>query len=64
MAQVADECRHLLALLDDAELRFIAMWKLEGYTKAEIAQKLGYVTATVERRLRLIRSIWAQDRAE
>jgi DNA-directed RNA polymerase specialized sigma24 family protein len=63
-AQVADECRHLLAVLDDAELRSIALWKLEGYTNAEIAQKLGYVTVTVERRLRLIRGIWEQERAE
>jgi DNA-directed RNA polymerase specialized sigma24 family protein len=63
-AQVADECRYLLAILDDAELRSIALWKLEGYTNAEIAQKLGYVTVTIERRLRLIRGIWEQERAE
>lgn len=60
-AQVADECRHLLAVLDDDELRAIARWKMEGYTNAEIAQKLGYVTVTIERRLRLIRSIWQQE---
>jgi DNA-directed RNA polymerase specialized sigma24 family protein len=63
-AQVADECRHLLALLDDPELRAIALWKMEGYTNAEIAQKLGYVTVTIERRLRLIRGIWEQERTE
>ena len=62
-AQVADECRHLLALLDDDELRSIAMWKMEGYTNGEIAQKLGYVTVTIERRLRLIRSIWEKETA-
>jgi DNA-directed RNA polymerase specialized sigma24 family protein len=60
-AQVADECLHLLALLDDDELRQIALWKMEGYTNVEIAQKLGYVTATIERRLRLIRSIWEKE---
>jgi DNA-directed RNA polymerase specialized sigma24 family protein len=63
-AQVADECRHLLTVLEDAELRSIALWKLEGYTNAEIAQKLGYVTVTIERRLRLIRGIWEQEKAE
>jgi DNA-directed RNA polymerase specialized sigma24 family protein len=63
-AQLADECRHLLAMLDDPELCSIALWKLEGYTNAEIAQKLGYVVVTIERRLRLIRGIWEQDRAE
>jgi DNA-directed RNA polymerase specialized sigma24 family protein len=61
-AQVADECRHLFALLDDAELRAIALWKMEGYTNAEIAEKLGYVTITIERRLRLIRSLWQKER--
>jgi len=60
-AQVADECRRLLALLGDAELRSIALWKMEGYSNAEIAQKLGYVTVTIERRLRLIRSKWQKE---
>jgi DNA-directed RNA polymerase specialized sigma24 family protein len=59
-AEVADECRHLLGLLPDAQLRSIALWKMEGYTNAEIAEKLGYVRVTIERRLRLIRSIWAK----
>jgi DNA-directed RNA polymerase specialized sigma24 family protein len=63
-ALVADECRYLLAVLDDPELRSIALWKMEGYTNAEIAQELGYVTVTIERRLRLIRGIWEQERAE
>jgi DNA-directed RNA polymerase specialized sigma24 family protein len=61
-AQVADECRRLLALLDNAELRSIALWKMEGYTNAEIADKLGYVTVTIERRLRLIRRLWAKEK--
>jgi DNA-directed RNA polymerase specialized sigma24 family protein len=61
-AQVADECRHLLGLLDDAELRSIAILKMEGYTNAEIADKLGYVTVTIERRLRLIRRIWTKEK--
>jgi DNA-directed RNA polymerase specialized sigma24 family protein len=60
-AQVADECRHLFGLLQDSELRSIALWKMEGYTNAEIAQKLGYVTVTIERRLRLIRSLWQKE---
>jgi DNA-directed RNA polymerase specialized sigma24 family protein len=60
-AQVADQCRHLFALLDDPELRAIALWKMEGYTNAEIATKLGYVTITIERRLRLIRNLWQKE---
>jgi DNA-directed RNA polymerase specialized sigma24 family protein len=57
-AQVADECRRLLELLGTPELRSIAIWKMEGYTNAEIAKKLGCVGVTIERRLRLIRGIW------
>ncbi|MBV9124018.1 MAG: RNA polymerase subunit sigma-70 [Planctomycetes bacterium] len=57
-AQVAEECRRLLDRLEDAELKSIALWKMEGYTNAEIAGRLECVTVTVERRLRLIRRIW------
>jgi DNA-directed RNA polymerase specialized sigma24 family protein len=63
-AEVADECRYLLGLLGDARLRSIALWKMEGYTNAEIAAKLGCVSVTVERRLRLIRNTWAKALAE
>jgi DNA-directed RNA polymerase specialized sigma24 family protein len=60
-AQVADECRHLLTLLNSNELRSIAIWKMEGYTNSQIAEKLGYVTVTIERRLRLIRRLWTKQ---
>jgi DNA-directed RNA polymerase specialized sigma24 family protein len=56
-AQVADECRFLLDQLDD-ELRTIARWKMEGHTNAEIADKLGCLERTVERKLRVIRGLW------
>jgi DNA-directed RNA polymerase specialized sigma24 family protein len=57
-AQVADECRRLLDLLDDDELRTIARGKMEGYTNAEIAAQLGCLKRTVERKLRVIRGLW------
>ena len=60
-AQVSEECGRLLGQLD-VELRAVALCKLEGYTNAEIATRLGCAPATVERRLRLIRSIWSQER--
>jgi DNA-directed RNA polymerase specialized sigma24 family protein len=41
------------------ELQRIAFWKLEARTNDEIAQRLGCATKTVERRLSLIRRIWA-----
>jgi DNA-directed RNA polymerase specialized sigma24 family protein len=61
-AQVAEECRVLLARLGDAELQAVAVWKMEGYSNAEIAAKLGCVPRTVERKLRVIRSLWGQER--
>ena len=59
-AQVADECRRLLALLPSDALRDIALWKMEGYTNAEVAAKLGCVEQTVVRKLRAIREIWSE----
>ncbi len=59
-AQVTEQCERLLARLDES-LRPIARMKLEGYTNTEISQKLGVVERTVERRLNLIRRIWAED---
>jgi DNA-directed RNA polymerase specialized sigma24 family protein len=56
--EVADECRRLLAQLPEEPLRLIALWKMEGYTNAEIAAKLGCIERTVERKLRLIRQLW------
>ena len=61
-AMVAEECRRLLGRLADAELRRIAVMKLEGYTNDEIAGRLGCVRTTVERRLRLIRAVWEGER--
>jgi DNA-directed RNA polymerase specialized sigma24 family protein len=60
-AQVAEECRRLLGLLPDAEMRAIAVWKMEGETAPEIAARLGCALSTVERRLRLIRQLWQEE---
>lgn len=60
-AQLADEYRRLMEMLDDPTLRSVATWKLEGFTNDEIAARLGRVTSTVERKLALIRSKWAQE---
>lgn len=59
--QVAEECRRLLDGLGDAELRSIALWKMEGFTTEEIAAQLGCVPRTVERKLRVIRGLWQQE---
>ncbi len=58
VAEVTEECQRLLDLLGDDDLRRIAMWKMEGYTNKEIAEKLPGSPRTVERKLELIRGIW------
>jgi RNA polymerase sigma factor (sigma-70 family) len=60
---MADELQQSLGRLTDAELRTVAMCKLEGYTNNEIAAKLGCAESTVERRLRVIRTLWDDKKA-
>jgi DNA-directed RNA polymerase specialized sigma24 family protein len=60
-AQVVDECRRLLALLGKDDLQRIACWKMEEYTNAEIAAKLGCIERTVERKVQMIRAIWEKS---
>lgn len=57
-AEMVDECRHLLHLLEP-ELRSIALQKLEGEANVEIARRAGCGLRTIERRLEMIRRIWS-----
>jgi DNA-directed RNA polymerase specialized sigma24 family protein len=59
-AQLAEECQKLLDALGDEKLRRVALWKVEGYTNKQVAEKLGVVEQTVERKLRRIREIWTE----
>jgi RNA polymerase sigma factor (sigma-70 family) len=47
-----------LEALGDSELRQIALWRLEGYTNREVADRLDCTERSVERRLERIRSKW------
>ncbi len=58
---MAEECRRLLGGLGDDTLRSVALWKMEGQTNREIAVRLGCIEQTVERKLRRIRGLWAQE---
>jgi len=60
-AEMADECGRLLDLLDEPELRQVALWKVEGYTHEEIAAKLDCVPRTIERKVRRIRMLWKDE---
>jgi DNA-directed RNA polymerase specialized sigma24 family protein len=62
-AEVADECRRLLGLLDEPELCAVAVWKMEGDSNEQIAARLDCATSTVERKLRRIRTVWAEGKS-
>lgn len=60
-AQVVDEFRELLRRLGDDSLVSVALAKMEGYTNKQIADRLGCIEQTVERKLRSIRRIWSAE---
>jgi DNA-directed RNA polymerase specialized sigma24 family protein len=60
-AEVAEEYRRLLGLLDDPELESVAVWRMEGYSVEEIATRLGYAPRSIKRKLGLIRKAWEKE---
>ncbi len=60
----AEQCERLLQALPDDQIRQIALWKLEGFTNDEIAEKLQCAPRTVERKLQRIRDLWLREPAE
>ncbi|MDA1014002.1 MAG: ECF-type sigma factor [Planctomycetota bacterium] len=64
VVQVAEQLDRLLALLDatgDADLRQVTLWRMDGESTPEIAERLGCVRRTVERKLKLISTLWSED---
>ncbi len=59
--EMAELFENRLTQLGDPQLRRIALWKMEGYTTAEIADRLGRAPRSVERMLQLIRAIWSEE---
>jgi DNA-directed RNA polymerase specialized sigma24 family protein len=62
-AMVAEEYERRLEALGDDSLRHVALWRMEGLTGDEIADRLGCARRTVARRLDLIRRIWSEEDA-
>jgi DNA-directed RNA polymerase specialized sigma24 family protein len=60
-AAAAEEFRRLLGILDDDELRRVALDRMEGYTNDEIAERLGCARRTVARRVDLIKRVWEAE---
>ena len=61
LAMLDDQFQSLMSALRTDEQRQIASYRLEGYTNDEIASKLGLTMRSVERRLKIIRSVWSQQ---
>jgi DNA-directed RNA polymerase specialized sigma24 family protein len=61
-ASLAEEFTKLLEGLGDPVLREVAVWKMEGWSNAEIAAKLGCGERTVSRKLDLIRKLLQERR--
>ena len=59
LATIEEETARLLGLLRDDSLRQIAIWRMEGFTVPEIADKMNLYTRAIERKLKLIRETWA-----
>lgn len=59
--ELAEEYRRLLDLLDDQQLREIALLKVEGLSNEQIAEQLGCGLRSVERKLHRIRAVWAEE---
>ena len=54
-----EECERLLSRLKKREVQLVALLKVEGYTNEEVAQQLGCSRRAVQRRLAIIRQLWA-----
>ncbi len=59
--QFVEDVETLLNQLPNQELVDLALLKMDGYTNAEIAEQWKKAERTVERKLNLIRKIWAQE---
>jgi len=58
---VAEECKRLLGLLRNDDLRRLALDRMAGYQDHEIADRLGCSRRTVMRKLILIRNAWSEE---
>jgi DNA-directed RNA polymerase specialized sigma24 family protein len=64
VVELTDQWQRLLHRLGDDTLRQVAIYKMEGYTNDEIADKLDCSEVTIRRKLDAIRRIWAWEEDE
>ena len=56
-AEMVEQCSRLLSCLPD-DCRQIALYKLDGFSNDQIAEKLNVAPRTIERKLASIRGVW------
>ena len=61
LVTLQEQNQRLMMQLRNDTLRRIVVMRLEGYTVEEIAAQMPFGTRTVERKLQLIRSAWAEE---
>lgn len=63
-AEMSDQLQRLLERLTstgDPDLQRIALLKLDGYSTSEIADRIGCVKRTVERKTQLVAKLWGRE---
>lgn len=63
VVQLTDEFERLFERLGDPDLRTIASLRMQGHTIDEISAQIGRAPATVERKLKVIRTLWENELA-
>ena len=56
-----EECKRLLSILPNENLKRLAVLKVDGYTNEEVAEIMNCTRRSVQRRLKLIREIWTNE---
>lgn len=64
VAAFNDQLARAVERLDEPATREVALLRLEGFENAEIAARLGVSLSTVERKLRVVRTLWETDFAD
>jgi RNA polymerase sigma factor (sigma-70 family) len=64
LVELEEQYARLLDMLRNDQLRKIAILRIEGYTVAEIAQKINIGVRAIERKLQLIRNKWKRELLE
>jgi DNA-directed RNA polymerase specialized sigma24 family protein len=60
-AEMTEAYHRLLERLPDADLRSVAVWKMEGHSVEEMARRLHCSPRSIKRKAQLIRTVWEKE---